>query len=82
VAGYIRRHEILEDLFIINCALPVYRCNLGRKAPSYKKLTAHRRRSQAPAGDIDEETAAYWRDILKGGKKKSAQKHGTSAGNR
>lgn len=80
VAGYVRRHEILEDLFIINCALPVYRCTLGRKAPSYKKLTAHRRRHQAPAGDIDEETQKFWRAILKGGKKKSAQKHRTSAG--
>lgn len=73
--GYMRRYERLEDLFIINCALPVYKVNLGRKAPSYKKLTAHRVKNQRRTGDIDEDTQNYWRDILKGGIKR-AEKHG------
>lgn len=64
--GYIRRQERLEDLFIINCALPTYRCHYGRKAPSYKKLTAHRVK-HGKVGEIDEETQNYWRKILKGG---------------
>jgi len=64
--GYIRRQERLEDLFIINCALPTYRGAYGKKAPSYKKLTAHRIK-HGKVGEIDEETQNYWRGILKGG---------------
>ena len=64
--GYIRRQERLEDLFIINCALPTYRGAYGKKAPSYKKLTAHRTK-HGKVGEIDEETQNYWRSILKGG---------------
>ena len=66
VDGYIRRQERLEDLFIVNCALPTYRCYLGKKAPSYKKLTEHRSR-RGKVGEIDEETQSFWRGILKGG---------------
>ena len=65
VDGYIRRQERLEDLFIVNCALPIYRCYLGKKAPSYQKLTAHRTK-RGKVGEIDEETQNYWRKILKG----------------
>jgi len=61
--GYIRRQERLEDLFIINCALPTYRGAYGRKAPSYKKLTRHRKK-HGRARKMDEERAAYWRAIL------------------
>ncbi len=55
--GYVRRQERLEDLFIINCALPTYRGAYGRKAPSYKKLTAHRTKHNK-IGNIDEGTGA------------------------
>jgi len=76
--GYVRRHERLEDLFIINCALPTYRGAYGRKAPSYKKLTAHRTKHNK-IGNIDESTQQYWREILRGGKA-HAQEYGTEAG--
>ncbi len=77
--GYIRRHERLEDLMIINCALPTYRGAYGKKAPSYKKLTAHRRKHNK-IGEIDEDTQNQWREILKGGNA-HVKKHGNSAGN-
>lgn len=62
--GYQRRYERLEDLFIINIALPIYRAAYGRKAPSYRKLIAHRNRAPGYIGTIDPETAAKWRKIL------------------
>ena len=77
VDGYIRRQERLEDLFIINCALPAYRVGWGKKAPSYKKLTEHRAANKK-IGQINEETQNYWRSILKGGIN-HAQKHGDQA---
>lgn len=64
--GYVRRQERLEDLFIINCALPTYRGAYGKKAPTYKKLTAHRVKRNK-IGEIDVDTQNYWRGILKGG---------------
>ena len=67
--GYVRRQERLEDLFIIYCAMPVMRGPL-KKPPSYKKLTAHRRKRNTAVGEIDKETQDYWRDILKSGSKK------------
>lgn len=70
--GYVRRQERLEDLFIINCALPTYRGAYGKKAPSYKKLTAHRIKSRK-IGEIDEDTQNYWRGILAGGLKATAK---------
>lgn len=76
--GYVRRQERLEDLFIINCALPTYRGAYGKKAPSYKRLTAHRAK-HVRVGEIDEGTQQYWREILKGGKA-HAQEYGTEAG--
>lgn len=76
--GYVRRQERLEDLFIVNCALPTYRGAYGRKAPSYKKLTAHRTKHKK-VGEIDEDTQNQWRDFLKGGTA-NAQKHGDPAG--
>lgn len=78
--GYVRRQERLEDLFIVNCALPTYRGAYGRKAPSYKRLTAHRTKHNR-IGDIDEDTQQYWRNILTKGGTKHAQKHGDEAGN-
>ena len=62
--GYRRRYERLEDLFILHVALPVYRAAYGRKAPTYRKLTAHRHRTPGYIGTIDPETAAKWRKIL------------------
>ena len=62
--GYMRRREALEDMFILYSALPTYQGHFGKKAPSYKKLTAHRRKNYATA-DIDDKLAEYWRDILK-----------------
>jgi hypothetical protein len=76
--GYVRRQERLEDLFIINCALPTYRGAYGKKAPSYKRLTAHRAK-HVRVGEIDEDTQQFWREILKGGNA-HAQKHGNQAG--
>lgn len=64
--GYIRRYEQLEDLFIINCAMPAMKGPLT-KPPSYKKLTAYRKKRNAAVGVIDEDTEKYWRNILKGG---------------
>ena len=75
--GYVRRHERLEDLFIVYSALPTYRAAWGKKAPSYRKLTEHRAANKK-IGEIDEETQNYWRAILKGGIN-HAQKHGTQA---
>ena len=77
--GYVRRQERLEDLFIINCALPTYRGYMGKKAPSYKRLTAHRTKRNK-IGDIDEETQQYWREILQQGGKPHVEEHGTEAG--
>ena len=76
--GYVRRQERLEDLFIVNCALPAYRGAYGKKAPSYKKLTAHRVK-HTKVGEIDQATKDEWREFLKGGTA-NAQKHGDSAG--
>jgi len=59
----------MEDLFIIYIALPIYRAAYGRKAPSYKKLTAHRHSTPGYIGTIDPETAAKWRKILRSIKK-------------
>lgn len=68
VDGYVRRFQRLEDLLIINCALPAYRAAYGKKAPTYEQLTAHRKENGATKiGSIDEETEAYWRPILNGG---------------
>lgn len=61
--GWQRRYDKLEDLFIIFNALPVYRGAYGKKAPSYRKLTSHRR-STRRVNDIDEAEIAKWRDIL------------------
>ncbi len=63
VYGYRRRYEIMEDLLILHVALPVYRGAWGRKAPTYKKLTAHRTQWRK-VGEIDAETAEYWRGVL------------------
>jgi len=64
--GYIRRDERIEDLFILYCGLPAMRGPL-KNPPSYRKLTAHRRNRNDPAGEIDEATQNKWREILKGG---------------
>lgn len=61
--GYQRRRENLEDLFIIYSALPTYQGAYGKKAPTYKKLTEHRRHNRVTA-DIDNETVEYWRKVL------------------
>ncbi|MBQ9697021.1 MAG: hypothetical protein IJV46_00590 [Acidaminococcaceae bacterium] len=45
-------------------ALPIYRAAYGRKAPTYRKLTAHRNRAPGYVGTIDPETADKWRKIL------------------
>jgi len=70
--GYVRRQERLEDLFIINCALPTYRGAYGKKAPSYRKLTAHRVK-RGKIGTIDEDTQNFWRGVLTGGLKVDAK---------
>lgn len=62
--GYVKRRERLEDLLIINCALPVYRSLLGDKAPSYQSLIKHRKEQSNSVGTIDAEEAEFWREIL------------------
>ena len=62
--GYVRRQERLEDLFILYNALPVYRGAYGKKAPSFKKLTEHRRKNKN-LPNIDENTMKLWKDIQK-----------------
>lgn len=64
--GYVRRYEHLEDLFILNCAMPAQKGPLKRP-PSYKKLTSHRKKREIAASEIDEETQKFWRKILKSG---------------
>ena len=64
--GYVRRYEQLEDLVILNCAMPTQKGPLKRP-PSYKKLTSHRKKRESAAGEIDEETQKFWRKILKSG---------------
>ena len=64
--GYIRRYDQMEDLFIINCAMPAMKGPL-KKPPSYKRLIAYRKKRQTATGEIDEETQKFWRKILKGG---------------
>ena len=71
--GYLRRREQIEDLFIINCALPTYRGAYGRKAPTYKKLTAYRQNNQI-TGSIDTETADYWRSFFMKERKRNVKK--------
>lgn len=71
--GYLRRREALEDLFIINCALPVYRAFYGKKAPTYRELTAHRRKNhpeQREIPPIDPALVAKWKPILSKKEKK------------
>lgn len=70
--GYVKRQERLEDLFICYCALPTYRGAYGKKAPSYKRLTAHRVKRRK-VGEIDEDTQNFWRGILTGGLKTKAK---------
>lgn len=81
VDGYVRRFQRLEDLLIINCALPAYRAAYGKKAPTYEQLTAHRKENgTAEIGRIDEETEAYWLPILNGGID-HVEKPGNESGN-
>lgn len=76
--GYVRRYERLEDLFIINCAMPTMRGPV-KKPPSYKKLTAYRK-SRAKIGEIEEDVQEAWREILIQGGIQHAKKHGDQAG--
>ena len=59
--GYQRRRERLEDLFILYCALPTYRAH-WKKAPTFQKLTEHRRHDKRVPG-IDEAKLDVWRSI-------------------
>lgn len=64
-AGYSRRRDMLEDMFIVYSALPTYQTQLGKKAPSYQKLTAHRKKRQKAVGDIQD--VDFWRDVIEEG---------------
>lgn len=63
VAGYLRRRDSLEDLMICYSALPVYQMHM-KHAPSYKKLTAHRRNRNANR-QMAAEDVQYWKNIIK-----------------
>ncbi len=64
--GYLRRRDAEEDLFIAYSALPTYQTQMGRKAPTYQKLTAHRRKRQHVGGlpAIPQDELEKWRLIL------------------
>lgn len=62
--GYIRRHDAQEDLFIAYSALPTYQTQMGKKAPTFKKLTAHRQKRQRVVKRIEETELEKWRLIL------------------
>lgn len=53
----------MEDLFIVYSALPVYQMTMGKKAPTYKKLTAHRSRLHNVA-EISPDQEEYWRKVI------------------
>ena len=63
VAGYLRRRDSLEDLMICYLALPQYQMHM-KHAPSYKKLTAHRRNRNANR-QMAAEDVQYWKNIIK-----------------
>lgn len=63
VAGYLRRRDAMEDLFICYSALPQYQMHM-KHAPSYKKLTAHRRNRNANR-QMAAEDVQYWKNIIK-----------------
>ena len=63
VAGYLRRRDSLEDLLICYSALPQYQMHM-KHAPSYKKLTAHRRNRNANR-QMAAEDVQYWKNIIK-----------------
>lgn len=63
VAGYLRRRDSLEDLLICYSALPQYQMHM-KHAPSYKKLTAHRRNRNATR-QMAAEDVQYWKNIIK-----------------
>ena len=63
VAGYLRRKDKLEDLMICYSALPVYQMHM-KHAPSYKKLTAHRRNRNANR-QMAAEDVQYWKNNIK-----------------
>lgn len=60
IDGYIRRHDRMEDMLIIYCALPVYRSMLGGDAPTYEEMTAYRKKRDGPT---PEEQAKYEKDV-------------------
>lgn len=61
--GYQRRRDAMEDMFIIYSALPTYQSAYGKKAPTYQKMTEHRRHNKSISG-IDDKTVEYWEKIL------------------
>ena len=63
VAGYLRRRDSREDLMICYSALPQYQMHM-KHAPSYKKLTAHRRNRNANR-QMAAEDVQYWKNIIK-----------------
>ena len=63
VAGYLRRRDSLEDLLICYSALPQYQMHM-KHAPSYKKLTAHRR-NRFINHQMDQDEVQRWKNILK-----------------
>ena len=63
VAGYMRRRDAMEDLFICYSALPQYQMHM-KQAPSYRKLTAHRR-TRGTNRQLDQDEVKRWKEILK-----------------
>lgn len=66
IDGYMKRQERIEDLLICYITLPVYRGAFGKSAPSYNKLTEHRRKRKANhLPEIDDGILNLWDDIQK-----------------
>lgn len=63
-AGYVRRHDAQEDLLIAYCALPTYQTQMGKRAPTFRKLTAHRQKRQRVVKRIEETELEKWRLIF------------------
>lgn len=54
IDGWLQRYCDLQDLFIINCALPVYQMNMKRP-PRYEDIVKDRHKGgKAPEFTLDE----------------------------
>lgn len=64
--AFLRRRDVLEDMFITYSALPIYQSHF-KQPPSYQDFVAYRekRPKNKQNQGIPEKNAEYWRAILK-----------------